>query len=236
MIPTIYLNLRSLPMLLPELVKHKGESLTHCVFHALKTGILALQVKPREYLVIGDIANEYGISRTPVREAIIMLEREGWVKNDSRRGFQVIVPSVKEILEVLEMQAVLEGYIARRAAEKLTDENLVELGSILSQGIQAIEAGDETEGHRLGGQFHRYLAEVVGNHRMRDRIAELEAYIKRIRQLVWSRGMAPASISMQHHREIFEALKDRDPARAEQIMYHHTIWFEYELSADLANI
>ena len=67
-------------MMLPALIANDAYSLTEQVFHTLKQGILSLQIKPREYLIIGDIAESYGLSRTPVREALIMLEREGWVK------------------------------------------------------------------------------------------------------------------------------------------------------------
>ena len=109
-------------MSLPPLPKNESFTLTERVFQALKQGILSLAIKPREYLIIGNVAKAYGISRTPVREALIMLEREGWVENDGRRGARVTAPSATAILELVEIQGVLEGYITRRATEILSDD------------------------------------------------------------------------------------------------------------------
>ena len=112
-------------MNLPALIESKAASLTERVFDTLKQGILSLHIKPREYLVIGDIAKEYSVSRTPVREALIKLEQEGWLESDGRRGARVTVPSAEVILEAIEVQSVLEGYMVRRATALVTDEDIL---------------------------------------------------------------------------------------------------------------
>ena len=125
-------------MNLPALIESKAASLTERVFDTLKQGILSLHIKPREYLVIGDIAKEYSVSRTPVREALIKLEQEGWLESDGRRGARVTVPSAEVILEAIEVQSVLEGYMVRRATALVTDEDIQQLSAILDQADREI--------------------------------------------------------------------------------------------------
>lgn len=222
--------------LLPPLPENNDYSLTEKVYEALKSGILSLTLKPREYLVIGDVAQEYGISRTPVREAIIMLEREGWVENDGRRGARVTAPSAQTILELIEVQGVLEGYVVRKASESLSDVDIQQLEAILDEADQAVQAGDPMRSRQLGDKFHELLAEKAGNQRLQATIEQIAEHVKRIRPLIWRQGEAPVEQSAQHHRQILEAIKERNAAKAEDLMYHHTVWFEEELAATLYNV
>jgi DNA-binding GntR family transcriptional regulator len=224
-------------MALPPLSDIEEISLTERVFEALKKGILSLEIKPREYLVIGDVAKEYGISRTPVREAIIMLEKEGWVENDGRRGAKVTVPSTKTILELVEVQAVLEGYMARRAAESLTDAEIQQAEALLDEAESAMRAGNVKRSRLLSEEFHHvFLAEKVGNQRLRAMVEQIEEHVKRVRPLLWHRGEAPVEQSAQQHRAILNALKERNAAKAEELMFHHTVWFEEELATALQHM
>jgi DNA-binding GntR family transcriptional regulator len=223
-------------MLLPPLPENEDYNLTEKVYEALKSGILALEIKPREYLVIGDVAQEYGISRTPVREALIMLEREGWVENDGRRGARVTAPSVQTILELIEVQGVLEGYVVRKVTDLLSEADLQHLEAILAEADQAFQADEAARCRELGNQFHDYLAEKAGNQRLQATIEQITEHVKRVRPLIWRQGEAPLEQSLQHHRHIFAAIKARNATKAEELMFHHTLWFEEELAATLYNM
>lgn len=220
-------------MSLPLLPENGEYTLTEKVFEALKKGILSLEIKPREYLVIGDVAKEYHISRTPVREAMIMLEKEGWVENDGRRGAKVTVPSAKTILELIEIQGVLEGYIARRAAELFSEADIQSAEAILNEAEEAIQVGDHQYGRLLGEKFHAFLAEKVANQRLQTTIEQLEEHVRRVRPLIWHQGEAPIEQSAEHHRKILNAIKEGNAVQAEKLMFHHTVWFEEELTVTL---
>jgi DNA-binding GntR family transcriptional regulator len=223
-------------MPLPILIDDTEASLTERVYETLKTAILSLALKPREHLVIGDLAEHYQISRTPVREALIMLEREGWVQNDGRRGAMVTVPSAEAILQTIEIQAVLEAYIAQRAAELATTKQLSVIEDLLDEAEDKLKRGDEDSSRQIGLRFHEMLAEIAGNPRMRAEIALLEQHVARVRPLIWQKGAAPADESARQHRAIFNAMRKRNADKARQLMFDHTVWFEKELSMALRHV
>ncbi|MEN9261750.1 MAG: GntR family transcriptional regulator [Thermostichus sp. HHBFW_bins_43] len=223
-------------MPLPPLSSDQESSLTERVYLSLKEAILSLQVRPRDYLIIGDVAKEYNISRTPVREAIILLEQEGWVENEGRRGARVTVPSVQKVMEVIEMQAVLEGYVVRRATDLLSESELEQLASLLDQADQALQEGSLDLSSKLGDQFHDTLAAKAGNRRIANQIVQLREHMDRVRPLLWKVAKAPVEESARQHRQIFQAICQRDPLEAERLMMKHTLWFEAELATALEHL
>ncbi|GAB4213483.1 MAG: GntR family transcriptional regulator [Synechococcales cyanobacterium] len=210
--------------------------MTERVYCALKEAIVSLQLRPRDSLIIGDVAKEYNISRTPVREAIILLEQEGWVETDGRRGARVTVPSVAKVMEVIEMQAVLEGYVVRKATSLLTTADLEQLEALLTTAEQVLAQGSLDLCYQLGNQFHDTLAEKVGNQRIAQQIIQLREHVDRVRPLIWKVTQAPVAVSAHQHRLIFRAICDRDPSHAEELMMNHTLWFESELVDALEHV
>jgi GntR family transcriptional regulator, rspAB operon transcriptional repressor len=219
---------------LAELPNGEGLSLADKVFLVLKQNILTLAIKPREYLVIREIAARYGISPTPVREAFIRLEREGWLRIDGRRGAQVILPSAQTLLEIVETEAALEAHIARRAAEIITDEQLCALAQLLAEADAALAADQFVRCREMGEEFHRWLYTIVGNDYLAHTIHGLEEQVMRIRTLLWNVDKAPVVDSARQHHEILAALQQRDPDAAYRAMYHHTVWYEKKLVTTLA--
>jgi DNA-binding GntR family transcriptional regulator len=218
-----------------DLPDSEDMTLTERVYLALKSGILSLDIKPREILFIGDIADYYNISRTPVREALLSLEREGWVKSDGRkRGARVIVPSPKTLMEIVETQAVLEAHIAMRAAELLTDAQIDALETLLNKADTAYAAGEEQLCRTLGDEFQERIQIFVGNHYMYRTIKDLEEKVIRFRLMLWNKGDAPADESARQHRRIWETIRDRKAREAYQAMYDHTLWYEEQL-CDVVN-
>ncbi len=221
---------------LPPLPKDLTSSLTERVYNSLKEAILSLKVRPRDYLIIGDLAKHYNISRTPVREAIILLEQEGWVENEGRRGARVTVPSVQQVMEIIEMQAVLESYVVRQAIPKLSDLDILSLGNILTEAEKALAQGSLDLSAELGNQFHDTLAIKAGNQRIAAQIIQLREHMDRVRPLIWKVAQAPVQESARQHRQILQAITDRDPIAAECLMMKHTLWFEAELAAALEHV
>ncbi|MEO0538742.1 MAG: GntR family transcriptional regulator [Cyanobacteria bacterium P01_A01_bin.123] len=220
-------------MNLPALIENKASSLSERVFDTLKQGIMSLHIKPREYLVIGDIAKEYSVSRTPVREALIRLEQEGWLESDGRRGARVTVPSADVILEAIEVQSALEGYVVRRATALVTDADIQQLTTILDQADQEIIAGNLEDAYQIGDRFHQYLADKVGNRKLKAEISQLQEHIDRVRALIWKHAIIPVEISAQQHRAILSAIQDCNATKAEELMIYHTVWYEKKLASVL---
>ncbi len=218
---------------LADLPEEEGASLADKVFAELKQSILTLAIKPREYLVIREIAARYGISPTPVREAFIQLEREGWLRIDGRRGAQVILPSSKTLLEIVETEAALEAHIASRAAAIVTDEQLHALAQLLAAADNALAAGEFVRCRELGEAFHALLYDIVGNDYLRQTIQTLEEQMIRIRTLLWNVDKAPVVDSARQHHAILAALQQHDPDAAYRAMYHHTVWYEEKLVTTL---
>jgi GntR family transcriptional regulator, rspAB operon transcriptional repressor len=223
-------------MSLPNLIDNQAYSLTEQVFHTLKQGILSLEIKPRDYLVIGDIAKRYDVSRTPVREALIMLEREGWVENDGRRGAKVTVPSAQVILEVIEVQAALEGYVVRRATPLLTEADFQIMEATLNRADQAISQQQDDRARELGHAFHTFLFDKVGNQKLKAQVQQLQEHTDRIRPIIWHHTIVPLETSAKQHWEIIQVMKQRDAVRAEDLMFYHTVWFEKELATILRDL
>lgn len=220
----------------PELPEQTDLSLAEKVYYALKIGILSMVIKPREALFIGDIADYYQISRTPVREALISLENEGWLKIDGRRGARVIIPSPKTVLEMVETQAVLEAHIAKQAAEKLNSEEIQLLNKILEKAEKEITNNNENAYHELGDSFHKQIHILVGNQYIQSIVQELEEQVIRFRQLLLNKGYAPMNISAQQHRKIMSAIQEGDGQLAYDLMYKHTLWYEEEIFQVVNNL
>lgn len=223
-------------MPLPPLSQDLTSTLTERVYSSLKEAILSLKIRPRDYLIIGEVAKHYNISRTPVREAIILLEQEGWVENEGRRGARVTVPSVQQVMEIIEMQAVLESYVVRQATPQVTDLDILQLGDILTEAEKALAQGSLDLSAELGNQFHDTLAIKVGNQRIAAQIIQLREHMARVRPLIWRVDQAPAQESARQHRQILQAITDRDPMTAESLMMKHTLWFEAELAVALEHV
>jgi DNA-binding GntR family transcriptional regulator len=148
----------------------------------------------------------------------------------------VTVPSAEAILQTIEIQAVLEAYIAQRAAELATTKQLSVIEDLLDEAEDKLKRGDEDSSRQIGLRFHEMLAEIAGNPRMRAEIALLEQHVARVRPLIWQKGAAPADESARQHRAIFNAMRKRNADKARQLMFDHTVWFEKELSMALRHV
>jgi DNA-binding GntR family transcriptional regulator len=171
-------------------------------------------------VIEADICAQMGISRTPLREALRVLESEGLVELIPHRGVHIRQPSMNEIQEMFEVMAVLEGTCARLTAQKLTPA-----------GWRRIERQhNKLESHYVEGNREKYIAvnnvlhaliqELAGNRVLDDIVAKLRQKVALYRhQQIYEKGRFAESI--QEHREILDALRRRDPDAAEAQMKRH---------------
>lgn len=188
------------------------------VYQVLLEAILSNVLVPGERLLIDDIAQHFGISKIPVREAIKSLEAAGWLDSRPRRGTYVRPLSQTELEQVFEMRRILEPYSARLAAQRRTEAHLAELRELVSAGNRSLKQRDLLENSRVNGRFHTVIAEAVGNQLLADSLKDLQ---QRIRRYYANLDWATRSESFGEHRRIYEAIRDRDARRAERLTSEH---------------
>jgi DNA-binding GntR family transcriptional regulator len=188
------------------------------VYERLEELIIYGALEPGEHLVESRLAQRLGTSRIPVREALQLLHRDGWVDLRPRQGAFVHRPTMEEVDEVFGVRTLLEVESARLAAKAATKESIQQLRRMLNAGTKALSANDSKELVRLNSAFHARVTELGGNHVLAEVIARLD---KRIRwyfaPVVTLRGRS----SWEEHAELVEAVEAGDPEWAAEIMRKH---------------
>lgn len=182
------------------------------IYANLRKSITLGYHKPGERLDLEELADRYGTSVTPVREALQMLSQERLVTTKPHAGFYVTQVTLKELRDMLELRAILETAAAERAAPRITDEQLAELESVHAGYTGDDEASYErhvTENRR----FHCLVAEASGNHELADTLGQLHDRLARFFVFVHTGDEVE-----RRHRRMVEALRTRDPEVARRTM------------------
>ncbi|WP_114966064.1 GntR family transcriptional regulator [Alkalilacustris brevis] len=192
----------------------QGTTAYHRLLDEIRLGALPPGTRLREH----ELAQRFGVSRTPIREAIRQLEADGLVTHVPRVGAAVRSLDHAEVMELYEMRAVLEGTAARLAARAAADLELAELES-LNDAMRA--AGDDAaRQYRLNQQFHRALMDAARNRFLSASMAALGRTMLILGPSTLG-ARARADEAVAEHAEILEALKRRDADAAEQHMRAH---------------
>lgn len=206
--------------------------LREVVSEALREAITNGSIKPGERLMEIQLAEELGVSRTPIREAIRRLELEGFLVMVPRRGTYVADLSIKDINEVFEIRTSLDVLAAGLAAERITEEELEQMERLLVQIGEYIDAGDADKIVEADGQLHDILYQASRNDRLVGIINNLREQFTRFRSI----SMAyPGRIknTLEEHRRLVEAIAQRDPDLAQQCAREHMENAEQTLLNDL---
>ncbi len=180
--------------------------LRELVFDSLRKAIILGKLKPGERLMEIQLAEEMGVSRTPVREAIRKLELEGFVVMVPRRGAYVAGVSVKDIADVFEVRSALEGLAAGLAAERITEEEMEELEKVIH-----LISGEEDilTVYKKDNEFHELIYKASRNHRLTQIITNLSEHINRFRLTSLS-VPGRLKIAVDEHKKIIEAISERN--------------------------
>jgi len=178
-------------------------------------------IPPEERLVEEVIARELGVSRTPVREALHKLEREGLIEHFPNRGFAVIRETENHVVEIFEIRSILEGYVLRIACESATDEFLSELKSLVEEAQRCLAQSRIAELHRFNTLFHdRINRQVSGRERLKGLVKDLKEYVLRYRSATLG-FPGGAERTIQGHEKIILALETGDQDLCECMMRAH---------------
>ena len=206
--------------------------LREVVAETLREAIVNGILKPGERLMEIQLAEELGVSRTPVREAIRKLELEGFVVMIPRRGTYVADLSIKDINEVFEIRTALDVLAAGLAVERITEDELEQLERLLVEIGELIDEGDIDKIVECDSQFHDVLYRASRNDRLVGIINNLREQFTRFRSITIS---YPGRIqkSVEEHCRLVEAIAGRDTELAQQIAREHMENSEQILLQDL---
>jgi DNA-binding GntR family transcriptional regulator len=186
----------------------------------LRVAIVNGELVPNQRLVEADLAAEYGASRGNVRVALSELSVEGLVERVQNRGARVRAVSVDEAVEITEVRAALEGLCARKAAERITDEQAAELQQLAERMKDAVERGDR-ESYSEGNQtLHARLIEISAQRTAAATIQRLRGQAVRF-QFRLARQPGRPAVSLPQHLAIIDAVCAHDPDAAAEAMRVH---------------
>jgi DNA-binding GntR family transcriptional regulator len=195
-------------------------TLSREAYRALRSAILDRRLLPGRRLVVRVLAEDLGLSPTPVKEALAALEREGLVVGVPHRGYHVPEPTPGDIEELYALREMVEGLAAALAARRADVRLDAKLERLIVRQRDCVARADVERYGDLDLAFHRALREASGNARL-ARVAE--SFNGQIRLLISTSARLPGRLrtSMQEHDEIVRAVRDRDPGAAEVAMRRH---------------
>ena len=169
-----------------------------------------------------ELAAQLGMSRTPIREALRRLERDGLVEVTPNRGAAVRGWADEDIEDAYALRAMLEGFSASRAAVRMDSAAIAQLADLNAElERRAREDVEDVEPLiRLNAAFHRAIIEGSQNHRIADVLPEATGPPRAMMEAFWASARA-REMAVVYHREIVEALRARDAVRAEAVMRSH---------------
>lgn len=198
----------------------KYKPLREIVFETLREAIIQGRLRPGERMMEIQLAEEMGVSRTPVREAIRKLELEGFVVMVPRKGAFVAGISIKDIVNVFEVRAAMEALAAGLAAERITSEEMEELERSLVQ-INEVSSRDNIDDIvALDSSFHDIIYRASRNERLIQIVTHLQEQIHRFRTASLSQP-GRTKWALGEHKKIVEAISDRNVELAQSLAREH---------------
>jgi DNA-binding GntR family transcriptional regulator len=185
----------------------------------IREAIIDGRLPPGQRLKEEELARELGISRTPVREALLILQTEGLVDAEPNRGAVVRSHDAGDLEDLYALRALLEGYAARRAAANVTEATSAELWASCDR-FEALIDGDVQELVKENLFFHSTILDTAKSRRVAEQIRKVIELPLVYRSYIWY-SVDQRRISAHYHRQITKALESRDGERAELVMKEH---------------
>lgn len=206
-----------------------ADGLTTQAYQRVRDAILRGEHAPGGVLFETHLAGELGMSRTPVREALQLLAREGFVEIVANRGYFVPRLSMSDLRELYELREVLEGFAARCATLRATDAEIDDLEQLMRRYARA-PAWEAWA--RIGTEFHNRIVSLGSNQRLGSLLDSLKGQISLTRETQLREVRGRRDESVLEHRAILDAIRKRDPDEAErQARAHVRVSYEAVLRA-----
>lgn len=201
-----------------EIQKHK--SLSEVVYDQLKQQILAGSIAPGTRMMEVELSEKMGVSRTPIREAIRMLEKEGLVEIRPRHGAYSSQVSIEEILGILEVRQNMDAMAAGFAAERGTKEDFDRIAQYAKGYETALASGNLNEIIKCDERFHESIAEAGHNPTLVKIVTDLQNLVIRFRYIYYTN---PEIVNrmIEEHQEIVETIRSGNGDKARQVAMSH---------------
>ena len=188
----------------------------------IREAIIDGRLEPGRRLKEEELARELGMSRTPVREALLSLQSEGLVESIPRRGARVRSYAVDDLDDTYELRALLEGYAARRAAPKISPKDVGRLEESCDRFVRLRAEDDLLDLVKENLFFHRVVLEAADSVRLQTLVRKVIEIPLVYKSYYWY-SPEQKLISEHYHRQLANALRVRDAERAELIMKEHVL-------------
>ena len=186
----------------------------------LRSAIVNREYKPGERITEAALCERFKVSRTPIRESLNQLEKEGFIKIISGAGAKVVKLSLSEILDIYDILIILEGAAARLGCAKITNEQILKLEEYNYLFEKEKERHNPELLFELNSRFHWLITEATGNANLIEMRANFRLLVDRIARLFPTiPGQCEATLG--EHKIIIDALKSKNPALAEFAMREH---------------
>jgi DNA-binding GntR family transcriptional regulator len=190
------------------------------VVDLVRQAILTGRYEPGDRLVEADLSAAFNASRGAVRSAIVELAHEGLVERFANRGARVRAVSVQEAIDITEVRLVVEGLCAAKAAERITDAEIVELRAVGEQMKRAVSVGDVEAYSQLNQQLHGRVREISAQPVAAEVLSRLRAQNVR-HQFALARRPGRPQVSLPEHLAIIDEVCARSPDGAERAVRRH---------------
>jgi DNA-binding GntR family transcriptional regulator len=206
----------------PELIRDR-------VVDALRDAIVAGRLKPGERIRERDMVAMLGVSRSPLREAIRILESEGLITSLAHRGARVSELSATDLRELVDVRIMLETFAARLAIARLDEATLASLEDQVKRARAAGTRVDAGTNFALALEFHDLLVAASGNRKVVQLHEHLRRHHRRYQHVAFSR-LGRNSRAVDEHAAILAALRRRDPGVVEEALRKHLIRFRDDIA------
>lgn len=194
------------------------ERIVDTIREAIINGILSPGTKISE----PELAERFGISRTPIREALRQLESEGFITVIPRKGAVVSTFSSKDVEDFYELKSILEAFAARKAVEKVTEKDISQMENLNRQLEKMTKKGDLKRAFEIHNDFHHVFLEACGNDKLFHIAKGLEKQFQRFRLSLSVMGKIEGSI--KQHWEIIDAFKRKDRGLVEKLVRENALY------------
>ncbi len=205
-----------------DIKRKKKRLLREQVYGGIKNAIISGEFEPNRRLIEERLAEDMNTSRTPVREAIQKLEKEGLIYRLPRGGFAVKAVSEEEVEEIFGLRSVLEGYAGYLATSRVQNDELLLLEDIIKLEEDSLKNMNVEEFIRLDGEFHDVLYKAAKNARLYALLNDLRDYMYRYRVIIMRYQRKP-HLAIQDHKEIVRWMKAKNARQVDKFLRKHMI-------------
>jgi DNA-binding GntR family transcriptional regulator len=193
------------------------EPLEEYAYRTVRDMIVRGELPPRAQIVQEDVATRLGISRTPLRRALVKLASQHFIDLAPGQGAYVKAFEPEELVSIFEIRAVLEGLVCRFAAERAEPKHLAYLRSLIVDAADRISDTDWSTYRRADIEFHTYLVDIANDPRLKPVLESVQVFSLSLAQGL----LRPPPETLPEHLGILEALQARDSDEAERRMVRH---------------